>query len=224
MILLIKIYSYSYIIIDIYKIIKTIITFIIYSTRLERNIFFIFIFNIGNLTYRSTTHNYEVFRKQKPRIFTCYDPKHLTCYIYPCSNKYEMVILACTIPLNTNSSYLLITDQLTEDVRQCVEHWVAEGWCGVAEEEMYDESTGISMFIILCITNCLWFARFLVKSKKKNEKIYVFFFYTVTCVVTAKTLPFEVLCAVRELCAAATPAKQSHPPNEAAPQMFVAYK
>lgn len=24
-------------------------------------------------------------------------------------------------------------------MRQCVEHWVVEGWCGVVEEPMYDE-------------------------------------------------------------------------------------
>lgn len=28
---------------------------------------------------------------------------------------------------------------MSEDVRQCVDHWVSEGWCGVAEEEIYDE-------------------------------------------------------------------------------------
>lgn len=43
-------------------------------------------------------------------------------------------------------------------MRLCVDHWVAEGWCGVAEEEIYDEQghpgnffTGIKYrFFITC--------------------------------------------------------------------------
>lgn len=29
--------------------------------------------------------------------------------------------------------------KVAEDVRLCVEHWITEGWCGVSEEELYDE-------------------------------------------------------------------------------------
>ncbi|GBP95805.1 hypothetical protein EVAR_87934_1 [Eumeta japonica] len=32
-----------------------------------------------------------------------------------------------------------IRAQVSEDVRQCIEHWIAEGWCGVAEDKAYDE-------------------------------------------------------------------------------------
>ncbi|XP_060802443.1 BAI1-associated protein 3 [Amyelois transitella] len=80
-----------------------------------------------------------------------------------------------------------IDKMVSEDVRHCVEQWVAEGWCGVAEEEAYDElGNGV-------------------------------------CVVTAKTLPFEVLSAVRELCAAAVPAPLPHAAHEAPPQLLDAY-
>ncbi|XP_028039029.1 BAI1-associated protein 3 [Bombyx mandarina] len=78
-----------------------------------------------------------------------------------------------------------IDKMVTEDVRQCVEHWVGEGWCGVAEEELYDEH--------------------------QNPM----------CIVSAKTLPFEVLSAVRELCAAAAPAP--HSPHDPPPHLLHAY-
>ncbi|KAL0822546.1 hypothetical protein ABMA28_004591 [Loxostege sticticalis] len=81
-----------------------------------------------------------------------------------------------------------IDKMVSEDVRQCVEHWVAEGWCGVAEEEIYDEQgNGV-------------------------------------CIVSAKTLPFEVLSAVRELCAAAAPAPPPHLAHDPPPQLLDAYK
>ncbi|XP_063827905.1 BAI1-associated protein 3 [Ostrinia nubilalis] len=81
-----------------------------------------------------------------------------------------------------------IDKMVSEDVRQCVEHWVAEGWCGVAEEEVYDEQgNGV-------------------------------------CIVSAKTLPFEVLSAVRELCAAAAPAPPPHLTHDPPPQLLDAYK
>ncbi|KAJ8716122.1 hypothetical protein PYW08_013407 [Mythimna loreyi] len=85
-----------------------------------------------------------------------------------------------------------IDKMLSEDVRQCVEHWVVEGWCGVVEEPMYDEHGNA------------------------------------VCLVTiAKTLPFEVLSAVRELCAAAAlaPQPQAHPhaPHDPPPQLLDAY-
>ncbi|KAI8426301.1 hypothetical protein MSG28_005178 [Choristoneura fumiferana] len=84
------------------------------------------------------------------------------------------------------------TPALSEDVRQCVELWVNEGWCGVAEEEIYDE--------------------------QGNGVV----------VVSAKTLPFEVLAAVRELCAAAAPAPPAYPahpshPHDAPAQLLDAY-
>lgn len=46
-------------------------------------------------------------------------------------------------------------------------------------------------------------------------------FYLAVCVVSAKTLPFEVLSAVRELCAAA--ASHPHPPSDPMPQLYDAY-
>ncbi|XP_072947566.1 BAI1-associated protein 3 [Epargyreus clarus] len=79
-----------------------------------------------------------------------------------------------------------IDKMLTEDVRHCVAHWVGEGWCGVAEEDVYDEN-GVA-----------------------------------TCVVTAKTLPFEVLQAVRELCAGA-PAHATPGPHDPPLQLLDAY-
>ncbi|XP_061715227.1 BAI1-associated protein 3 [Cydia pomonella] len=88
-----------------------------------------------------------------------------------------------------NVVFTQIDKMLSEDVRQCVELWVNEGWCGVAEEEIYDEQgNGV-------------------------------------CVVSAKTLPFEVLAAVRELCAAAAPAPPTHPshPHDAPAQLLDAY-
>ncbi|XP_048487474.1 BAI1-associated protein 3 [Plutella xylostella] len=81
---------------------------------------------------------------------------------------------------------------VSEDVKQCVEHWVAEGWCGVAEEEFYDELG--------------------------NGKDYV-----TVCTVSAKTLPFEVLSAVRELCVSATPPAPPQPNAEPPPQLVEAY-
>ncbi|CAK1586198.1 unnamed protein product [Parnassius mnemosyne] len=86
-----------------------------------------------------------------------------------------------------NVVFTQIDKMVSEDVRQCVEHWIAEGWCGVAEEEIYDEH-GNGM-----------------------------------CVVSAKTLPFEVLAAVRELCAAAAPAPSPHPATDPPPQLLDAY-
>ncbi|XP_049874475.1 BAI1-associated protein 3 [Pectinophora gossypiella] len=81
--------------------------------------------------------------------------------------------------------FMQIDKMVSEDVRQCVDHWVNEGWCGVAEEEIYDEQgNGV-------------------------------------CVVSAKTLPFEVLAAVRELCAAAAPAPSN--PHEPPAHLFSAY-
>ncbi|XP_032520325.2 BAI1-associated protein 3 [Danaus plexippus] len=81
-----------------------------------------------------------------------------------------------------------IDKMVSEDVRQCVQHWVAEGWCGVAEEEVYDDDgNGI-------------------------------------CVVSAKTLPFEVLAAVRELCAAATPSPALHATHDPPLQLLEAYQ
>ncbi|XP_013146719.1 PREDICTED: BAI1-associated protein 3 [Papilio polytes] len=80
-----------------------------------------------------------------------------------------------------------IDKMVAEDVRLCVEHWITEGWCGVSEEELYDEhGNGV-------------------------------------CVVSAKTLPFEVLAAVRELCAAAAPAPAPHPAADPPPQLLEAY-
>ncbi|KAG6459452.1 BAI1-associated protein 3 [Manduca sexta] len=81
-----------------------------------------------------------------------------------------------------------IDKMVSEDIRQCVEHWVAEGWCGVAEEEIYDEQGN-----------------------------------GVICVVSAKTLPFELLAAVRELCAAAAPAPHPHSPHDPPSQLLQAY-
>ncbi|XP_053606355.1 BAI1-associated protein 3 isoform X2 [Plodia interpunctella] len=80
-----------------------------------------------------------------------------------------------------------IDKMVSEDVRQCVEHWIEAGWCGVAEEEVYDD-LGNGM-----------------------------------CVVSAKTLPFEVLSAVRELCAAAAPAPLPHAAHDPPPQLIDAY-
>lgn len=81
-----------------------------------------------------------------------------------------------------------IDKMVSDDVKLCVDHWVAEGWCGVAEEEMYDELGNPA-----------------------------------GCVVSAKTLPFEVLSAVRELCAAAATAPHSHSPNDPPLQLLDAY-
>ncbi|XP_041987245.1 BAI1-associated protein 3 [Aricia agestis] len=79
-----------------------------------------------------------------------------------------------------------IDKMVSEDVKQCVDLWVAEGWCGVAEEEVMDEQ-GMGM-----------------------------------CVISAKTLPFEVLAAVRELVAAAPgPLHSAHDPP---PQLLEAYQ
>lgn len=39
---------------------------------------------------------------------------------------------------------------MSEDVRQCVDHWVSEGWCGVAEEEVYDELGNGCELLISC--------------------------------------------------------------------------
>lgn len=44
--------------------------------------------------------------------------------------------------------------QVTEDVRQCVEHWIAEGWCGVAEEEIYDEQGNAGLFLFIINIYC----------------------------------------------------------------------
>ncbi|CAH2039629.1 unnamed protein product, partial [Iphiclides podalirius] len=80
-----------------------------------------------------------------------------------------------------------IDKMVSEDVKLCVEHWITEGWCGVDEEDLYDEhGNGV-------------------------------------CVVSAKTLPFEVLAAVRELCAAAAPAPSPHPNADPPPQLLEAY-
>ncbi|XP_026499223.2 BAI1-associated protein 3 [Vanessa tameamea] len=87
-----------------------------------------------------------------------------------------------------------IDKMVSDDVKQCVELWVSEGWCGVAEEEIYDEhGNGI-------------------------------------CVVSAKTLPFELLAAVRELCSAAAPstcmhaAHSTHAAHDLPPQLLEAYQ
>ncbi|XP_022124719.2 BAI1-associated protein 3 [Pieris rapae] len=84
-----------------------------------------------------------------------------------------------------NVVFTQIDKMVSEDVKQCVEHWISEGWCGVAEEEGYDEH--------------------------------------VCNIVAAKTLPFEVLAAVRELSAAASPAPLPHP-HDPPPQMLDAYQ
>ncbi|CAG4947849.1 unnamed protein product [Parnassius apollo] len=86
-----------------------------------------------------------------------------------------------------NVVFTQIDKMVSEDVRLCVEHWITEGWCGVAEEEIYDEH-GNGM-----------------------------------CVVSAKTLPFELLAAVRELSAAAAPAPSPHPATDPPPQLLEAY-
>ncbi|CAK1556248.1 unnamed protein product [Leptosia nina] len=84
-----------------------------------------------------------------------------------------------------NVVFTQIDKMVSEDVKQCVEHWISEGWCGVAEEEGFDEH--------------------------------------VCNVVSAKTLPFEVLAAVRELCAAAAPAPLTHP-HDPPPQLIEVYQ
>ncbi|CAH4028679.1 unnamed protein product [Pieris brassicae] len=84
-----------------------------------------------------------------------------------------------------NVVFTQIDKMVSEDVKQCVEHWISEGWCGVAEEEGYDEH--------------------------------------VCNIVAAKTLPFEVLAAVRELSAAAAPAPLPHP-HDPPPQLLDAYQ
>ncbi|XP_026316773.1 BAI1-associated protein 3 [Hyposmocoma kahamanoa] len=86
-----------------------------------------------------------------------------------------------------NVVFTQIDKMVSEDVRQCVDHWVSEGWCGVAEEEIYDD-----------LGNAI-------------------------CVVSAKTLPFEVLATVRELVAAAAPAPPPHQSHEPLPQLLEAY-
>ncbi|XP_075979118.1 BAI1 associated protein 3 [Anticarsia gemmatalis] len=88
-----------------------------------------------------------------------------------------------------------IDKMVSEDVMQCVTHWLMEGWCGVVEENVIDEQG------------------------------------SPVCMMTiAKTLPFEVLSAVRELCAAAALAPQPHPhphgphvQHDPPPQLLEAY-
>ncbi|CAB3259883.1 unnamed protein product [Arctia plantaginis] len=89
-----------------------------------------------------------------------------------------------------------IDKMVSEDVRQCMQHWLIEGWCGVVEENIFDEQLNP-----ICV------------------------------MTTAKTLPFEVLSAVRELCAAAALAPQPHPhshaphvPHDPPPQLLDAYQ
>lgn len=48
-------------------------------------------------------------------------------------------------------------------------------------------------------------------------------FLCIVCIVTAKTLPFEVLATVRELVAAAAPAPPAHQSHEPLPQLLEAY-